>query len=102
MKHETRIRTLETKNKEQEKALSSRGILLNNNGHTDLDPDEVWTLFIEWKLTKTILYNEVRWHFFHITTTNFTNVLFFKFGLIYTESFYFQTETSVKQSSGVV
>ena len=41
VKHETRIRTLETKNKEQEKALSSRGILLNNNGHTEMDPDEV-------------------------------------------------------------
>ena len=61
MKHETRIRTLETKNKEQEKALSSRGILLNNNGHTEMDPDEVWTLLSEeLKLTKTILYNEVR------------------------------------------
>ena len=42
MKHETRIRTLETKNKEQEKMLVSKGILLNNNGHNDLDPDEVW------------------------------------------------------------
>ena len=59
VKHETRIRTLETKNKEQEKALNSRGILLNNNGHTEMDPDEVWTLFMELKLTKTILYNEV-------------------------------------------
>ena len=61
VKHETRIRTLETKNKEQEKALNSRGILLNNNGHTEMDPDEVWTLLSkELKLTKTILYNEVR------------------------------------------
>ena len=42
VKHETRIRTLETKNKEQEKMLVSKGILLNNNGHNDLDPDEVW------------------------------------------------------------
>jgi len=58
VKHETRIRTLETKNKEQEKALNSRGILLNNNGHTEMDPDEVWTLFMELQLTKTILYNE--------------------------------------------
>ena len=41
VKHETRIRTLETKNKEQEKMLVSKGILLNNNGHNDLDPDEV-------------------------------------------------------------
>ena len=64
VKHETRIRTLETKNKEQEKALNSRGILLNNNGHTEMDPDEVWTLlFTELKLTKTILYNEVRRYF---------------------------------------
>ena len=63
MKHETRIRTLETKNKEQEKALNSRGILLNNNGHTEMDPDEVWALFMELKLTKTILYNEVGRHF---------------------------------------
>ena len=42
VKHETRIRTLETKNKEQEKMLISNGIMLNNNGHNDLDPDEVW------------------------------------------------------------
>ena len=63
VKHETRIRTLETKNKEQEKALNSRGILLNNNGHTEMDPDEVWALFMELKLTKTILYNEVGRHF---------------------------------------
>jgi len=43
VKHETRIRTLETKNKEQEKQLMSQGIHLNNNGHSgeDLDPDEV-------------------------------------------------------------
>jgi len=43
VKHETRIRTLETKNKEQEKQLISQGIHLNNNGHSgeDLDPDEV-------------------------------------------------------------
>jgi len=42
VKHETRIRTLETKNKEQEKQLLSQGIHLNNNGHNeDLDPDEV-------------------------------------------------------------
>lgn len=41
VKHETRIRTLETKNKEQEKMLVSKGILLNNNGHNELDPDEV-------------------------------------------------------------
>ena len=41
VKHETRIRTLETKNKEQEKMLISNGIMLNNNGHNDLDPDEV-------------------------------------------------------------
>jgi len=42
VKHETRIRTLETKNKEQEKQLISQGIHLNNNGHgEDLDPDEV-------------------------------------------------------------
>jgi len=41
VKHETRIRTLETKNKEQEKTLISRGIMLNNNGHSELDPDEV-------------------------------------------------------------
>ena len=43
VKHETRIRTLETKNKEQEKQLLSQGIHLNNNGHSgeDLDPDEV-------------------------------------------------------------
>ena len=43
VKHETRIRTLETKNKEQEKMLISNGIMINNNGHNDdLDPDEVW------------------------------------------------------------
>merc|ERR1712098_269399 len=43
VKHETRIRTLETKNKEQEKMLISNGIMLNNNGHSgeDMDPDEV-------------------------------------------------------------
>merc|ERR1719195_1364270 len=41
VKHETRIRTLETKNKEQEKMLISNGLMLNNNGHNDLDPDEV-------------------------------------------------------------
>lgn len=42
VKHETRIRTLETKTKDQEKQLVSQGILLNNNGHgDDLDPDEV-------------------------------------------------------------
>merc|ERR1712025_803501 len=41
VKHETRIRTLETKNKEQEKMLISNGIMINNNGHNDLDPDEV-------------------------------------------------------------
>lgn len=43
VKHETRIRSLETKNKEQEKQLLSQGIILNNNGHSgeDLDPDEV-------------------------------------------------------------
>jgi len=42
VKHETRIRSLETKNKEQEKQLLSAGIVLNNNGHNDdLDPDEV-------------------------------------------------------------
>merc|ERR1712107_772552 len=35
VKHETRIRTLETKNKEQEKMLISNGII-NNNGHNDL------------------------------------------------------------------
>ena len=32
---------METKNKEQEKTLISRGIMLNNNGHSELDPDEV-------------------------------------------------------------
>jgi len=41
VKHETRIRTLETKNKEQEKMLISNGLMINNNGHNDLDPDEV-------------------------------------------------------------
>ena len=41
VKHETRIRTLETKNKEQEKTLKSAGLMLNNNGHTEMDPDEV-------------------------------------------------------------
>lgn len=42
VKHETRIRSLENKAKEQEKQLVSQGILLNNNGHgDDLDPDEV-------------------------------------------------------------
>ena len=42
VKHETRIRTLETKTKDQEKQLVSQGILLNNNGHgDDMDPDEV-------------------------------------------------------------
>ena len=42
VKHETRIRSLETKNKEQEKQLLSAGIVINNNGHNeDLDPDEV-------------------------------------------------------------
>jgi len=42
VKHETRIRSLETKNKEQEKQLMNQGIILNNNGHgDDLDPDEV-------------------------------------------------------------
>jgi len=41
VKHETRIRTLETRGKEQEKQLASQGILLNNNGHDDMDPDEV-------------------------------------------------------------
>lgn len=42
VKHETRIRTLETKTKDQEKQLVSQGILLNNNGHgEDMDPDEV-------------------------------------------------------------
>jgi len=42
VKHETRIRTLENKTKDQEKQLVSQGILLNNNGHgDDLDPDEV-------------------------------------------------------------
>ena len=84
MKHETRIRTLETKNKEQEKALNSRGILLNNNGHTDLDPDEVWNLFMEWKLTKTILYNEVRRHF----NSHYNYNLFFIPGLINADFFF--------------
>jgi len=42
VKHETRIRCLETKTKEQENQLVSKGILLNKNGHDDdLDPDEV-------------------------------------------------------------
>jgi len=42
VKHESRIRSLETKAKEQEKQLVSQGILLNNNGHADeMDPDEV-------------------------------------------------------------
>eukprot|EP00088_Acartia_fossae_P027233 TRINITY_DN2797_c0_g1_i1.p1 TRINITY_DN2797_c0_g1~~TRINITY_DN2797_c0_g1_i1.p1 ORF type:complete len:574 (-),score=152.41 TRINITY_DN2797_c0_g1_i1:884-2443(-) len=42
VKHETRIRSLETRTKDQEKQLVSQGILLNNNGHgDDLDPDEV-------------------------------------------------------------
>jgi len=48
VKHETRIRTLETKNKEQEKQLLSQGIHLNNNGHNeDLDPDEVWEVIVK-------------------------------------------------------
>ena len=51
MKHETRIRTLETKTKDQEKQLVSQGILLNNNGHgEDLDPDEVW-------VTQVVIFN---------------------------------------------
>jgi len=42
VKHETRIRALEIKSKDQEQQLMSQGILLNNNGHgDDLDPDEV-------------------------------------------------------------
>ena len=51
VKHETRIRTLETKNKEQEKQLLSQGIHLNNNGHSgeDLDPDEVWGIVADSK-----------------------------------------------------